>query len=244
MMPFSPKPKLNLSPKPAALSDRTNKDHSFKLAGITFQPLLSGALWAPEFSSLLVADLHLEQGTSLARRGLYVPPFDTGATLATLAAVVHEMKPQKLFFLGDSFHDDHAQNMLAPHHVDALLKITSLQETIWLSGNHDPSVHQCAEEVALGPITLRHIPKLGQRGFEIAGHLHPGAGLVQRGVRVHRKCFVADDARVILPAFGSYTGALDVANRAFDGLFNTKTARAWLIGQTTLHCFPVKRLGR
>ena len=66
-------------------------------------------------------------------------------------------------------------------------------DVIWLAGNHDPSPPQAlgghfAEEIALGPITLRHIPAtLGEEEFEIAGHLHPAASLAQRG-RALRLC--------------------------------------------------------
>ena len=31
---------------------------------------------------LVVSDLHLEKGSSFARRGVYLPPYDTAATLA------------------------------------------------------------------------------------------------------------------------------------------------------------------
>ena len=41
-----------------------------------------GALWLPEPRLLVVSDLHLEKGSSFARRGMLLPPYDTGATLA------------------------------------------------------------------------------------------------------------------------------------------------------------------
>ena len=42
----------------------------------------AGALYWPEEGVLLVADLHLEKGSSFARRGTLLPPYDTAATLA------------------------------------------------------------------------------------------------------------------------------------------------------------------
>jgi uncharacterized protein len=101
----------------------------------------------------------------------------------------------------------------------------------------------CVEELALGNITLRHIPaELRSGEMEIAGHLHPGATIEQRGSHIRTKCFVADDRRIILPAFGSYTGALNVRSAAFKGLFNTQNTKAWLISKTAIHAFPFKRL--
>ena len=52
----------------------------------TFQPLASGALHWPAERALLVADLHLEKMSSFARRGSFLPPYDTGLTLKRLAA--------------------------------------------------------------------------------------------------------------------------------------------------------------
>jgi uncharacterized protein len=95
----------------------------------------------------------------------------------------------------------------------------------------------------LGQIILRHEPqKLNADEFEIAGHLHPGATLVQRGVALHTKCFVSDANRIILPAFGRYTGAFDVGHKAFDGLYNKATANITMIGKASLHQFPITRV--
>ncbi len=69
-MPFSPKLPMHSTKRPHGLS----KGHTIKLAGISFIPDLSGALYAPELKALLVADLHLEQVAALARRGIAVPP--------------------------------------------------------------------------------------------------------------------------------------------------------------------------
>jgi uncharacterized protein len=101
----------------------------------------------------------------------------------------------------------------------------------------------CVEELALGDVTLRHIPQRLRPGeMEISGHLHPGSALVQRGHTVRTKCFVADNSRIILPAFGSYTGALNIRNDAFKGLFNTEQTKSWMIGKAAIHYFPFKRL--
>ncbi|TMJ37582.1 MAG: phosphoesterase, partial [Alphaproteobacteria bacterium] len=56
-----------------------------ELSGIDLLPDLAGALYVPDFEALLVADLHLEKASSLARRGVHLPPYDTRATLEHLA---------------------------------------------------------------------------------------------------------------------------------------------------------------
>ena len=47
----------------------------------------AGALYWPDEGVLVVADLHLEKGSSYAARGVLLPPYDTAATLARLAHV-------------------------------------------------------------------------------------------------------------------------------------------------------------
>ena len=61
-----------------------SRTHRISLGGLDFIPDLSGALYVPEFATLLVADLHLEKGTSLARRGVHLPPYDTRESLDQL----------------------------------------------------------------------------------------------------------------------------------------------------------------
>jgi uncharacterized protein len=244
MMPFSPKPLMSSSPRPCGLS----KAHRIALGAVTFVPDHSGALYCPEFRTLLVADLHLEHGVSLARRGIHVPPFDTTATLATLHRVIAETRPWRLIMMGDSFHDEIAHAHLTPQHRQQLQSLTSSVETIWITGNHDPAPPEGLGGVTvsshlLGSIALNHIPtrKL-KSAFEIAGHLHPGACVVQRGIHVRSKSFVADQRRIIMPAFGAYTGALNVRSDAFAGLLDQDTAHAWLIGRTGIHKIAYRKL--
>ncbi len=65
----------------------------------------SGALYEPRAGALVVADLHLEKGSSFARRGMMLPPYDTAATLARLTQAIMRWRPRVVVALGDSFHD-------------------------------------------------------------------------------------------------------------------------------------------
>ena len=51
-----------------------------------------GALFFPALRLLVVSDLHLEKGSSFARRGMLMPPYDTAATLCALQAVIAELR--------------------------------------------------------------------------------------------------------------------------------------------------------
>ena len=276
MIPFSPKPKQNLKQKPAA-----SLKHAIMLGGVELRPDMSGALHVPEFSALIISDLHLEQGSSLARRGIRVPPFDTAITISLLERVINYHAPQRLIFLGDSFHDGEGETRVEEALMRRLQAIAAAHECFWICGNHDPLPPQrlaghAADHILLGPLTLRHEPKrnLASRPsfprkresvspwpemmeipafagmtdptvyqeYEIAGHLHPGCAIAQRGRRVSGKCFVADQRRLIMPAFGAYTGALSVFATPYDRLFARDETHAWLIGQTRLYKFPFERL--
>jgi DNA ligase-associated metallophosphoesterase len=211
-----------------------------------FIPDLSGALYVPEFRSLLIADLHLEKGTSLARRGVHLPPYDTRQSLLQLKSVLNETQPERLIFLGDSFHDSAARERIDLHDLAMLRSITADAETLWITGNHDPAPPQdiggsIVSEVTLGAVTLRHEPrKLAASEHEISGHLHPAAAIHSRGQRIRCRCFIADQRRIIMPAFGSYTGALSVKSEAFDGLFGDY--HVWMIGTKAIHRFPASHV--
>lgn len=241
-MPFSPKPRMPSSTRPCGLS----RSHRITLSGVDLIPDLSGALYAPEFGALLVADLHLEKGTSLARRGVHLPPYDTRESLLQLKAAMEATRPQRLIFLGDSFHDGQARERIDASDLALLRSITATAETIWITGNHDPAPPEdvggiIIEEMALGPVTLRHQPKLLRADeAEISGHLHPAAAIQARGHRIRCRCFIADRQRLIMPAFGSYTGALSVRSKAFEGLFGD--FHVWMIGDKAVHRFPAAQV--
>jgi metallophosphoesterase superfamily enzyme len=97
------------------------------------------------------------------------------------------------------------------------------------------------DHVALGTVTLRHLPgPLADGEAEIAGHLHPAAAIESRGRRIRCRCFIADDRRIIMPAFGSYTGAMSVRSDAFENLFGDY--HVWMIGTTAIHRFPASKV--
>lgn len=189
---------------------------------LTIDP--AGALvWSDE-ATVVVADLHLEKGSSFARKGALIPPYDTGATLDRLAAVVARHKARRVVCLGDSFHDRAAHARLAPADRRRLAALVASVEWVWVAGNHDPAAPdglggRTVDALALGPMVLRHAAAVDERGPELSGHYHPVARVATGPRRIARRCFVAGAQRVILPAFGAYAGGLDVGDPAITGLF-------------------------
>jgi DNA ligase-associated metallophosphoesterase len=225
-----------------------SKEHRISLNGLDLIPDLSGALFVPDFKTLLIADLHLEKASNMAKRGVHLPPYDTRTSLAQLQAVITQIRPENLIFLGDSFHDDGARDRIAEADLASLRALSADVATIWITGNHDPHPPtdiggRIADEVVLGGVTLRHDPKhLTPDEFEIAGHLHPGSAVSQRGKRIHCKCFIADSHRLIMPAFGSFTGGLSISAPPFRALYVERNFHVWMLSQRAIYKFPAKRV--
>jgi DNA ligase-associated metallophosphoesterase len=186
----------------------------FSFAGETFFATASGALYRPEQSSLLVADLHLEKASWFARLGQFLPPYDSHATLTALAEEVERIRPSRVFCLGDSFHDNFGCERL-PDNARALL--TELMEKVawtWIVGNHDASgIDHCGgsieHAVETAGVVYRHEAFPGEPRPEISGHFHPKLRVNLHGRHVSRRCFVVSATKIIMPAFGALTGGLD-----------------------------------
>lgn len=193
-----------------------------RFCGEVLEACHDGVLWWPRQRCLIVADLHLEKGSAFARRNTLLPPFDTAATLSRLATAMARLQPLWAIALGDSFHDRHGLAAMGAEDRAALLHLLALCPWVWIAGNHDPvppelPVQPVAEWRQAG-LVFRHEPLAGAEPGEIGGHYHPAASVVTRGGRLRGRCFVSDGSRMILPAFGAYTGGLSVRDPAIAGL--------------------------
>jgi DNA ligase-associated metallophosphoesterase len=205
----------------------------------------AGVLHWPARRLLCVADLHLEKGSAFAARGQLVPPYDTRETLSRLLPLLRRYRPQRIVFLGDSFHDDAGVARLGAHERTALVHALAGIEAVWVAGNHDPAPPAGLPGAAVetwteGRVVFRHVPVPGRfAGAEVAGHLHPKAAAPTRAGSVTRACFLADGQRVLMPAFGAYTGGLEIVDPAIASLF-PRGGRAFLLGAERLYSFPVQ----
>lgn len=216
------------------------------VAGLVLEALPAGALWWADERLLVVADLHLEKGSAFARRGQMLPPYDTTETLARLARLVRRFEPRAVISLGDSFHDDGGAARLSLRDRERLASLQAGRDWVWIAGNHDPRRQAVAGEhvasVAVGPLHFRHTPSNGAARGELAGHLHPSARVAGQDRSVRRRCFAGDGHRLILPAFGAYTGGLNVLDHAFAGLFAPDTFRAFVLGESRIYAVAPHRL--
>ncbi|VTZ27291.1 Phosphoesterase [Methylocella tundrae] len=182
-----------------------------------------GALFWREERLLVVADLHFEKGSAFAAKGVFLPPYDTAATLVSLAQLITYYEPRCVVALGDSFHDGAAGDRMSDADRSGVGGLQRGRDWIWIAGNHDRELPrglsgEARNELAVGRMTFRHEPAAGAIG-EIAGHLHPVARVAGHGGSVRRRSFVSDGARCVLPAFGAFAGGLNLHDSAFDPLF-------------------------
>ncbi|MES2986841.1 MAG: ligase-associated DNA damage response endonuclease PdeM [Pseudomonadota bacterium] len=183
-------------------------------AGHEFRALAEGALYWPARRALLVADLHFEKASWFAVRGQMLPPYDSIATLNDVTALVDRTDARELWCLGDSFHDSAGCERLPEDARAMLTGLTARLDWRWITGNHDSAmVDHCGgtieEEAVVDGLVLRHEAEPGDPRPELSGHFHPKLRLRLRGRHVARRCFVATETKLILPAFGALTGGLD-----------------------------------
>jgi hypothetical protein len=189
----------------------------FSFSGHDLMALPQGALFWPARRALLVADLHLEKASWFARLGQMLPPYDSISTLHDLTALAVSTGAREIWCLGDSFHDRHGCDRLPARARETLTALTSTRRWMWITGNHDPGFAdhcggEIVEEAVVDGLVLRHEADPAEVRPELSGHFHPKLRITQRGRRISRRCFVASDRKIILPAFGSLTGGLDVAH--------------------------------
>lgn len=216
------------------------------LGGLDLIADASGALYEPQSKTLIVADCHFEKGSAFTRQGHVLPPFDTRDTLLRLQAVTRRFGPKTIVSLGDGFHDRAASERLADEDRTIISQLAHAAELIWIAGNHDPEPVTSLPgssliEMALGDVMLRHEPG-GDNRFEIAGHLHPAAKIAGRGRAVRRRCFISDDQRCIMPAFGAYAGGLNVLDASFASFISRTSWRIHALGRERVYAIAPQLL--
>lgn len=207
--------------------------YAFALQGAALTALGSGALWWADERLVCVSDLHLGKSDRIARRGgVLLPPFETRDTLARLDATLNATDARTVVCLGDSFDDLAAADRLDAPDTATLTRMMAGRRWVWIEGNHDPGPLDFGgthlAELTQGPLVFRHVAGPDALA-EVSGHYHPKASMKLRGRTMSRPCFLVDDRRLILPAFGTYTGGLCSTAAVLTALM-APDARAILLG--------------
>lgn len=191
----------------------------FEFCGEACTALPSGALHLPGHDVLCVSDLHLGKSERIARRsGVMLPPYEVQETLQKLEADIAALNPATVICLGDSFDDLDAAASLDETMQLWLARLAAGKRWIWIEGNHDPGPIDLGgtqiREATFGALSFRHIAT--NATAEVSGHYHPKHRVTGRS----RPAFLYDAHRLIVPAYGAYTGGLASHAPAFRKVFD------------------------
>ena len=181
----------------------------------------------PARSALIVADLHIGKAASFRALGTPVPRGTTSDTLARLSAAIESYGVESVYVLGDFLH---AKQVLPIATTAALHRWRERHrdlEIVLISGNHDRRAGpppgelriDVREQMALGPFVLAHHPQPSEHGYVLCGHLHPAIRMSGRLDSVRLACYWLRRDVGVLPAFGAFTGAHEIAPLAEDRVY-------------------------
>lgn len=181
-----------------------------------------GALWLAGSRTVLIADVHLGYGWAQRRRGELGPVADAKSG-ERLGALVAELAPARVVFLGDLVHAPRPGADERAAIEDTLGALAGRTSLILARGNHDRGFSRDFGGIAVevvdvwvgDGIAALHGDRLGRaaipEGHLVVGHLHPvmkikdSAGASQR-VRV----LLHAPGLTVLPAFSPYSGGFEI----------------------------------
>ena len=205
----------------------TQKSSTIMFHGQTLKLNGDGTIFWPQQSLLIVSDLHLEKGAALSA-GAPLPAYDTPDTIQRLAARIAYDRPASLLCLGDSFHTSERAFLLPPNSLAQLQDLGAQTDIIWVTGNHDAHLPnrlpgRIVSEAQIDNLRFSHEADLRQDIATISGHYHPKARVKLRARALSARCFIETKNDLIMPAFGSYTGGLNIYHEALSPFISPDT---------------------
>lgn len=186
-----------------------------ELAGTTITLLPQKAMFLPEHSILIIADLHLGKAQHFRKAGIFMPAGSASRDYLTLNALITQYQPEQVCFLGDLFHSIHNSEWLQ---FEAFVHAWPGIRFTLIRGNHDILKKEYYDrlDIAVIPQVLpvdnllfSHEPlnEIPDGQVNIAGHIHPGCTIRGKGRQSYRlPCFHFSGQHFLMPAFGYLTG--------------------------------------
>lgn len=183
------------------------------------------ALHWPRARTLIVADVHLGKDAAFRRAGLAVPSGSTARDLDRLSALLEQTRAERLLVLGDLFHASLQAQEPWFADVDAFRARHAQLRIEVVRGNHDRGAagapnhwnlhwHEGAHHEA--PFVFAHEPQADERGYVLAGHLHPVLRLRSATDTLRLPVFWWRAQVGVLPSFGGFTGGHPITREARD----------------------------
>ena len=191
--------------------------------------LAEKAVYWPAGKTLFVADFHLGKAASFRRAGIPLPSGTTAETVQRLGAAIDKTRAKKVVFLGDFLHSAAGRTQSTLERFAAWREARKSLELVIVRGNHDKKAGdppaewnaRCIEAgEPLGPFVLNHEPAASRGGYALSGHIHPAVRLSGCGEKSFKlPCFWFGARYGVLPAFGAFTGTVEVLPRRGDQVF-------------------------
>jgi DNA ligase-associated metallophosphoesterase len=196
------------------------KNYSLEWQGEQIALLPDRAMYWPKKKTVYIADTHFGKAATFRKAGIPVSEHTTEEDLLRISKMIQQTKADRLVILGDFLHaragrTQPVRNLL----FDWRDHFKSLN-IVLIRGNHDLQsgdpwpelgIECLPDPTAETPWVLRHLPGESSTRPFIAGHLHPGyriQGKARDSLRC--SCWVIGPGRIIMPAFGSFTGLKNV----------------------------------
>ncbi len=159
------------------------------------------------------------------KAGIPVPGKLHITELFILDALIEELQPKRLIFLGDLFHSD--WNLEWPLFSDWLINYEHIEARLVI-GNHDilSSIDYKRSGLIVeatyqsGPFLFSHERIEDTDLYNFSGHIHPAVklrGRARQGLSL--PCFFFGEQHALMPAFGRFTGASRIDIQRKDRVF-------------------------
>ncbi|MEM1165453.1 MAG: ligase-associated DNA damage response endonuclease PdeM [Planctomycetota bacterium] len=197
------------------------------VGGVRLVLLADRAIHWPEQQTLIVTDTHFGKTATFRALGVAAPESVTASDLERLDRVIALTRPKRLLHLGDLLHSVRGTTSTVETSLRGWRDRHPSLEIVLVRGNHDRGIASLAKRLEIdvmapgfvdGGVQFTHMPeeiKPDRAPLVMHGHLHPCIGLKRSKESVRLRGFILGPehgkpgqapARVVLPAFGSFTG--------------------------------------
>lgn len=183
-------------------------------------------MYWPQKKTLILSDLHLGKTKHFTQKGIQVPEMANTNNYWRISQLLQSYEVERVLFLGDLFHSEY--NSEWERFKDYLANYPSIK-WILILGNHDilhPEHYKDAQLLVINKLKesglyFTHEPEESEiDAYNICGHLHPAVRLKGKGAQSLRlPCFYFGENRGVLPAFGEFTGCMNIRPKKKDRVF-------------------------
>jgi uncharacterized protein len=194
-----------------------------------FHLLPERALFQPRTRTLFIADLHLGKAETFRAHTIPLPTGATQADLMRLSQALTRTKAKRLVVLGDMLHAVHGRERQLFQEFQNWRELHQSLEIILVRGNHDKGagdppdqwkIHCIDAPFSETPFVWSHEPVESERGYVLAGHLHPAVQMTGKGKqRLKLPCFWFRENVGVLPAFTSLSASAVIIPASDDRIY-------------------------